>query len=122
MEVEEELEAKFDRQQLKQVMLNLIKNAHEVCPDDGQPEIVLSAQRVDNRVELSVHDNGPGIPEAYQSEIFTPFFSKKHGGTGLGLPICRNIIRKHGADLKFETGDTIGTRFYFSLTEIQPTS
>lgn len=85
--------------------------------DDGQAEVIVSAHCVEDRIEISVHDNGPGIPEAYQSEIFTPFFSKKHGGTGLGLPISRNIVRKHGSDLKFETSDHRGTRFYFQLKQ-----
>ena len=112
---------RFDRHQLRQVILNLIKNASQAVPEDGEGEIIVSAQQTDeNQIEIAVTDNGHGIPEAYQSEIFTPFFSKKHGGTGLGLPICRNIVKKHGSDLKFETSEESGTRFYFRLQTTPP--
>jgi len=98
-----------DPQQLKQVLMNLVHNAAESIGRDGV--ITLRAHQGNSRlnakptqvVMLEVEDNGPGIPPEVQARLFDPFYSTKEQGTGLGLPIARRIIEKHGGDLQFET-------------------
>lgn len=107
-------EAKIDPAQMKQVILNLVRNAGEACADnDG--EIELGTRGGDGTITLCVRDNGSGIPEEYQSKLFEPFYTKKPAGTGLGLSIARNIVRKHGGELSFETAEGEGTTFLVTL-------
>ncbi|MGJ8697280.1 MAG: sensor histidine kinase [Verrucomicrobiaceae bacterium] len=103
-----------DSEQLKQVLLNLLRNAAEAClPEGGQ--VILSSSRNANRVDIQVSDNGSGIRQEHRSRVFDPFFSKKKGGTGLGLAICRNIIEAHHGSLTFESDEDRGTTFTISL-------
>jgi signal transduction histidine kinase len=86
-----------DRIQLQQVILNLVMNAvdaMEARPDDNQV-IHIRTSRVGDFAELSVSDNGPGIPEDKLKEIFEPFFTTKEAGMGMGLSIARTIIESH---------------------------
>jgi signal transduction histidine kinase len=105
---------RIDKEQLKQVFLNLVRNAAEACPEEGG-EIVLSSTRNGDSVFLAVSDNGKGIPAEYLDRIFDPFFSKKKGGTGLGLAICRNIIANHHGKLTCESTEGKGTTFTIEL-------
>ncbi len=88
-----------DRKQLRQALLNLIRNALEAMSDGGA--LTLGATTVDDgkSIEISVSDAGPGVSDSTQSQIFDPFFSTKDGGTGLGLSIARRIAHEHGGDL-----------------------
>jgi signal transduction histidine kinase len=94
-----------DATQLKQVLINLVRNAAESIGQDGT--ISLRARRdswrLNNRltdvVVLEVHDTGAGIPPEVQSHLFDPFFTTKERGTGLGLSIAAEIVRKHGGML-----------------------
>ena len=81
---------------LRQVLLNLLVNASQAIDRDG--EICITTGTHGNEVEISVSDNGCGIPQEYMDRIFTPFFSTKSQGkgTGLGLAICRGIIERLG--------------------------
>ncbi len=110
--------ARIDRDQMKQVILNLIRNAAEACPDGGG-RVALKAKNRDGKATISVTDNGGGIPMEFRDKLFVPFFSKKHGGTGLGLPIARNIVRKHGGELTFESVEGGGTTFKVELDSAQ---
>ena len=107
-------DAKLDPAQMKQVLINLIRNAGEACSESGG-EIELGARSVGGRTTIFVRDNGIGIPEEYRSKLFEPFYSKKPAGTGLGLSIARNIVRKHGGELNFETTEGKGTTFVVTL-------
>jgi two-component system sensor kinase FixL len=87
-----------DRDKLKQVFLNLVRNGIEAMEEKGR----LSVQSMlTERVEIQVADSGPGIPEKDQSKIFAPFFTTKSGGSGLGLAVSKKIIDGH-------PGSTIG--------------
>lgn len=93
-----------DPNKLKQVIINLVMNAVHAL--QGQGEIVLTTCLGEGgMVELSVKDNGPGIPQEHQEQVFAPFFTTKpeEEGTGLGLYICQNIIREHGGAIKVES-------------------
>lgn len=94
-----------DRDRLKEVFLNLLFNAAEAIESDGEIHI-RSASR-ENQAEVSVTDDGGGISEQDQEQIFTPFFSTKPEGSGLGLNISRRIIEEHPGgrlDLQSEAG------------------
>lgn len=84
---------------LKQVFINLIKNAIEAMPDGGT--IVVEASSDDKWVRIEIADDGPGIPREQLERIGEPFISTKEKGTGLGLMVCRTILDNHGGDLRF---------------------
>lgn len=107
-----------DRIQLQQVLLNLIMNASEAMFLAGKKNcrlIIRAAQRGDHHVQLSVVDQGPGIPPENLDNIFKPFFSTKSHGMGLGLTICRTIIAAHGGQLWGTNTPPAGATFYFTL-------
>jgi signal transduction histidine kinase len=101
-----------DMAQLKQVLINLVRNAAESIGQNGV--ITLSARfegRRDGMVALEVTDDGKGIPHDVQLRLFDPFFTTKEGGTGLGLPIAARIVEKHGGELRYRTELNRGTTF-----------
>lgn len=85
-----------DAAQLRQVIHNLLQNAQDALTGVPSPSIVVSTQRVDGQVRLSVADNGSGFPEHLRARIFEPYVTTKPGGTGLGLVIVKKIIEEHG--------------------------
>lgn len=96
---------------LRQVLLNLCKNAFEAMPGGGT--ITVSADRTAVGVMLEVKDNGPGMPEGL--DVFAPFTSSKPEGSGLGLPIARQIVEAHQGALSYETRAAGGTVFRIQL-------
>jgi signal transduction histidine kinase len=108
--------AAIEESRLRQVLLNIIRNSFEAMPDGGCIEI--STGRHKNEVEISVGDNGLGIPREYQKRIFEPFFTTKDIGTGLGLYIARDIILESGGgiscDSRKDKGTTIKLRLPFA--------
>lgn len=86
--------AVLDPQQVRQVVLNLVKNSLDAQPGGGQ--IVLRTQSEASDVVLEVRDSGPGIPTPQRGLIFEPFFSTKASGTGLGLAVVSRVVREHG--------------------------
>ncbi len=89
-----------DKDQLKQVFLNLLVNSRDFMPDGG--EIVLNTRDTNSSVEIEFSDSGPGIPAENLSRIFEPFFTTKQEGrgTGLGLWICYGIMQRHGGTIQ----------------------
>jgi len=101
-----------DRDQIKQVFLNLLQNALEATPKDGV--VSLSASKSDSDGQpgliISVVDTGVGIAPDDLAHVFEPFFTTgKHQGTGLGLAICRNIIDAHSGDVTLTSRVSAGT-------------
>jgi signal transduction histidine kinase len=94
-----------DRNQIEQVVLNVIKNAMEAVDRDGTIAITLRDG------VLSVADSGPGIPDSARNEIFTPFFTTKRDGHGLGLTIAQEILAAHGATFSLNNRDGEGAEF-----------
>ncbi|MCK6543455.1 HAMP domain-containing histidine kinase [bacterium] len=110
-----------NRGEINQVLMNLIINAiHAVqhkFENGGKGAIYIHTHSGENFVYIDIKDNGEGIPDIYKNEIFKAFFTtKKEGeGTGLGLPISKEIVEKHGGAIEFESRAGIGTCFTVKL-------
>jgi signal transduction histidine kinase len=105
-------EVTADIQKLKQVLLNLAKNAWEAMQDATPKQWAVTARPDGRTVVITVRDSGPGIPPEYQKRLFQPFFTtKKERGTGLGLAIVRRIVEAHGAEIGVESAPGTGTAF-----------
>ncbi|WP_437482330.1 ATP-binding protein [Sorangium sp. So ce1014] len=114
VEVEEEgPEILLDESQLRQALLNLLRNAREAMPKGG--EIVVSVSFSSGAATIAVDDMGPGVPEELRASIFDPFFTTKQRGTGLGLAVTRDIIEAHGGTISCEPREAGGTRFRIVL-------
>lgn len=87
--------------QMQQVLMNLIENAWDATAECAQPQLDIVGRIDGDSVVLTLHDNGPGVSEALQSQIFDPFFTSKPvgKGTGLGLAISYGIVERHGGTL-----------------------
>lgn len=90
-----------DRQQLRQLFLNLFTNAADACPDGGTLAIRTKIDSASKQLVIEISDTGTGIPEELLAKIFDPFFTTKPEGkgTGLGLAICRRIVQEHRGTL-----------------------
>jgi two-component system, NtrC family, sensor kinase len=106
-------EVELDESQLRQALLNLIRNAREAMPKGGA--LTLAVRRFGPSVELCVEDTGAGIPEDVRASIFDPFFTTKQRGTGLGLAVTREIVEAHGGSIACEPRAPQGTRFRLLL-------
>ncbi len=105
-------------EQLAQVFVNLFTNACHAMPDSGGELVVSTRVSADARtIEVTVEDNGHGIPLDHQAQIFTPFFTTKADGrgTGLGLSIVKNIVDGHEGDIHVERRASGGTRFVLAF-------
>jgi two-component system, NtrC family, nitrogen regulation sensor histidine kinase NtrY len=104
-----------DKTHINRLFTNLIQNAMQAVPEDTAPHINI-IQKVENgKVLVVVKDNGNGIPEAMQSKIFTPNFTTKTSGTGLGLAMCKGIVEQNHGRIWFETKEGMGTSFFVEL-------
>jgi len=99
----------LDERRFRQVIYNIIGNALEAMNPGGKLMITTKAEN--GYVELKIEDNGRGISEDDKIHLYTPFFTTKSGGSGLGLPISKKIIEDHGGRIEFESQLSSGTRF-----------
>lgn len=106
-------EAWFDAAQMQQVMLNLLKNAVE--SGSAEEDIVVSVKSDKSRVRVSVRDAGDGMSESVLRHALVPFYSTKQTGSGLGLPLCREIIEAHGGRLTIRNREPRGLEVAFWL-------
>jgi two-component system nitrogen regulation sensor histidine kinase NtrY len=104
-----------DKEQLSRVFINLIKNAIQSIPDTRNGKVGISLVLNGKMVRVSITDNGKGIPEELQSKLFTPSFTTKSSGMGLGLSIVKSIIESFGGIITFKTKVNHGTTFVFEL-------
>lgn len=103
----------LDKDSVKEVIINLIANAVQAS---SQGKIVtVSTLRRGRHAVLEVYDRGHGIPDADRERVFNPFFSKKKGGTGLGLTIARKIVTAHGGTISFYQNPDRGVTFSVAL-------
>jgi two-component system sensor histidine kinase FlrB len=101
-----------NRTALTAALTNLINNAFESAPN---VVVTLQAQVRGDRVEFTVHDNGPGIAPSIQSRVFEPFFSTRPAGTGLGLAVVKTVAEAHGGGLALHSTQGRGTRIELDL-------
>lgn len=107
----------IDPAELRQVLLNIMINGFQAMPSGGTLrlrvqypyEMTHTLSSPKDKILLEISDEGPGIPEGLREKVFEPFFTTKAGGTGLGLPICRSIVRRYDGEIWIEAGATGGT-------------
>ena len=111
-------------QEIGRVILNLITNAFYVVNEKSkqgiagyEPTVSVSTKKKENAIEISVKDNGNGIPQKVLDKIFQPFFTTKPTGqgTGLGLSLSYDIVKAHGGEIKTQTKENEGTTFTIVL-------
>ncbi len=107
--------ASFDAEKIRQVLLNLSRNAMQAMPEGGHLRV--TSLREPDRLILSVEDTGSGIPSEELGRIFDPFFTTKENGTGLGLAIVKKIVEFHGGNIRAESVPGKGTRFTIHLPQ-----
>lgn len=98
-----------NRNQLQQVLVNIILNAVQAMGRDGRIEIDLGTDKRLNEAVLTIKDNGPGMPKEVLQHVLEPFYTTKKDGTGLGLSVSYGIIKDHNGDIKIETKKGMGT-------------
>jgi signal transduction histidine kinase len=107
--------AQADEGQLRQVLLNLVRNGREAMAAMGGGRLTLSTRAQNGHVEIEVSDTGPGLSTEALRRLFEPFFSTKPGGTGLGLSLSRQIVQAHGGRLEVEPAVEHGAKFRITL-------
>lgn len=104
-----------DKDQLLRSFNNLFKNAIEAIPEGKDGMIIIHCELHDHSVEIKFEDNGAGIPEELQDKMFTPNFTTKSSGMGLGLAFVKQAIKNMGGNIYFTTTINVGTTFHISL-------
>jgi nitrogen fixation/metabolism regulation signal transduction histidine kinase len=110
-----------DQHQLGRVFTNILKNAVQAIPEDCKGLIRIRANTTDSRVVISIEDNGSGIPETLRKQIFSPNFSTKNSGMGLGLAISKRIVELFGGNIDFQSVEGKGTTFFVQLPLMETT-
>ena len=111
--------------QIQQVILNLVRNGIDALEGtDVEPRevVVRTVLRREDEIEVSVCDNGCGIPKSADEQLFNPFFTTKEGGVGVGLSISRSIIAAHGGSMWFSRNADRGTTFFFTIPTLPEVS
>jgi PAS domain S-box-containing protein len=111
-----------DIRQLRQVLVNLGRNAVEACEKREDGEVVISANIRKRSSTFTVRDNGCGISKRDVRNVFDPFFTRKQAGTGLGLSLCHKIVTAHGGEIEVESNEGEGTVFTFTIPQVGASS
>jgi len=109
-----------DAREVKQLFLNLLKNALEAMPGGGKLSVTMSlvpqaAPDGEEKIRIEIADTGPGISDSEVRSIFRPFYSTKPKGTGLGLPFCRRVVEDHGGEITVDSRWGVGSTFSVTL-------
>lgn len=104
-------------QDIGRVLQNILNNAFSAVGAVKNPEVLVSTKLLDGRIEITITDNGPGIPDAIKDKIFQPFFTTKPTGqgTGLGLSLSYDIVKAHGGSIGVESHEGKGSIFTIHL-------
>ncbi|MDE6423555.1 MAG: ATP-binding protein, partial [Muribaculaceae bacterium] len=113
--VPEDMMLSIDPALMNQVMLNLLRNALDAVASTPNPRVEVVISVSDTHPYLTVSDNGEGIPEKVMDNLFQPFYTTKPGGSGVGLSICRQIVRRHGGELTIRSRVGKGTDAVITL-------
>ncbi len=106
-------EASFDPDQIRQVFINLLRNASQAAGPGGR--VWISGELAEGRYQVKIKDNGPGIAENERERIFEPFYTTNVTGTGLGLAIVSRIVNEHGGEIEVQSEPGRGSVFLVSL-------
>ena len=106
-------EVNWDKNQIKQVLINLLQNSIEAIKKDGR--IILDIQGENGKISISLHDSGPGISEKNLERIFDLYYTSKAEGTGIGLSVIQRIISEHNGLVTVESKEEEGTTFNIKL-------
>jgi len=107
-----------DKEQITRVFINLFKNSLQAIPKERQADIHVEVLKLNRIIWVRIKDNGAGIPLEMQEKIFSPNFTSKSSGMGLGLSIVHNIIENIGGTISFKTRQNEGTTFIISLPAV----
>ena len=107
-----------DKTQINRLFTNLLQNAVQAVPEFKKPVIEIASELLEDKVLITIKDNGNGIPESMISKIFTPNFTTKSSGTGLGLAMCKGIVEKVNGRIWFETKENAWTVFYVEIPAV----
>ena len=113
--VPEDMMLSIDPALMNQVMLNLLRNALDAVATIPNPRVEVVISVSDTHPYLTVRDNGEGISEKVMENLFQPFYTTKEGGSGVGLSICRQIVRRHGGELTIRSRVGKGTDAVITL-------
>ena len=115
--VQPHLMIQANRGEIQQVLLNLVNNAIHALVTSSQQvkKLSIDAQHIEGGILLTVADNGDGIPEASQKQLFVLLSSSKSSGMGLGLWLCKHIITRHGGSIEYESNSGGGAKFAVRL-------
>ena len=113
-----EIFVRADKEQLSRVFVNLLKNSVQAMSRSQQGKINIVIHGSSDQITVIVEDNGSGIPEEVQSKLFSPNFTTKSGGMGLGLSISKGIVVTLGGNIWFDTVPQQGTKFFVQLPRI----
>ena len=111
----------LDRERLRRAIINVVENAAQAIAEnrtEGEAQsglITVATRPAGEFIEISIVDNGPGIPEDILSRIFEPLFSTRNFGVGLGLSVVKQVVEQHGGDVSVEREPGRGARFVFRL-------
>jgi two-component system sensor histidine kinase PilS (NtrC family) len=101
--------AEVDPDRIRQTLWNLLLNAAQAMPGGGS--VVIEVAEADDGIRVAVGDDGPGIPPEELQRVFDPFFTRRAGGTGLGLALVDRVVRAHGGAVQARSGEAGGTTF-----------
>jgi len=104
----------MDEAQMEQALINVLKNAVEALPPEGGTITIRSGQSAAGAF-IEIEDSGPGIPEEARPHLFTPFFTTKQNGQGIGLTMIQEILRRHGFGYTLDGPPGGPTRFRIDL-------
>jgi signal transduction histidine kinase len=104
-----------DKEQMLRVFNNLFRNAIQSIPENRMGELVVQLKSSEKEITLSIQDNGTGISDELRDKIFSPNFTTKNSGMGLGLALVKNIIVSSDGEIWFESTVNVGTTFFISL-------
>ncbi len=113
---------RFSKSHLERIVWNLVTNAIEAMKDKGGGIFISTRPIEANNIQLSVRDDGPGIPPEHLNQVQEPFFTTKSSGTGLGLSLCRSMAWQYGGHLRIESTPGDGTTITVTLPSVEVSS